>query len=110
MLMGAGPAITVTRPSQVRGSAGRSQETLMGANRPTTAANEEATGVVADPLRESLRAIWASAASSWGEHAAYVDAREAGVTRAMLAAAGLRRGEHVLELAAGPGGVGIAAA
>lgn len=81
----------------------------MNANQPTTAAaNEEATGV--DPLRESLRAMWAAAASAWGEHAAYVDAREAGVTRAMLAAASLRRGEHVLELAAGPGGVGIAAA
>jgi SAM-dependent methyltransferase len=63
-----------------------------------------------EELRAALRAMWASAAPSWGEHADYVDTRGAAVAGAMLAAADLRAGETVLELACGPGGVGIAAA
>lgn len=63
-----------------------------------------------DPVRESLQQIWASAAPSWGEHAGYVDARGSVVAQAMLDAIGLGSGEHVLELACGPGGVGLAAA
>jgi SAM-dependent methyltransferase len=63
-----------------------------------------------DLLRESLRGIWSSAAASWGEHAAYVDERGATVTQAMIGAANLQRGDDVIELACGPGGVGIAAA
>jgi hypothetical protein len=35
-------------------------------------------------LRASLRAMWASAAPSWGEHADYVDTRGAAVAEAML--------------------------
>ncbi len=65
---------------------------------------------VADPLRASFRSMWASVAASWGEHAGFVDARGAVVAQAMLDAADLRRGERVLEMACGPGGVGIAAA
>jgi SAM-dependent methyltransferase len=61
-------------------------------------------------LRASLRAMWASAAPSWGEHADYVDTRGAAVADAMLDGAGLESGQRVLELACGPGGVGIAAA
>jgi SAM-dependent methyltransferase len=61
-------------------------------------------------LRASLRAIWASVAPSWGELAEYVDTRGAVVAQAMLDSAGLQRGERVLELACGPGGVGMAAA
>ncbi|MGH3581788.1 MAG: class I SAM-dependent methyltransferase, partial [Mycobacterium sp.] len=61
-------------------------------------------------LRASLRAIWSSVAPSWGELAEYVDARGAVVAAAMLDAADLRSGERVLELACGPGGVGMAAA
>jgi len=61
-------------------------------------------------LRASLRAIWASVAPSWGELAEHVDTQGAVVAQAMLDAAGLESGERVLELACGPGGVGIAAA
>ena len=60
-------------------------------------------------LRAQLHGMWAAVAASWGEHAAYVDARGAGVT-AELAASAPRRGDRVLELACGPGGVGLAAA
>jgi SAM-dependent methyltransferase len=63
-----------------------------------------------EELRASLRAMWASAAPSWGEHADYVDTRGAAVAEAMLDAARLQPGERALELACGPGGVGIAAA
>lgn len=57
-----------------------------------------------------LHAIWSAAASSWDEHADFVEARGAVVSAAMLAVADLRPGDHVLELGCGPGGVGIAAA
>src|SRR3954465_5359812 len=67
-------------------------------------------GMGSEELRAALHAMWASAAPSWGEHADYVDTRGAVVAEAMLAAARLQAGERVLELACGPGGVGIAAA
>ncbi|TPG29906.1 methyltransferase domain-containing protein [Mycobacterium hodleri] len=57
-----------------------------------------------------MHAMWASVAVSWGENASYVDTKGSSVAQAMLDAAHLRQGEHVLELACGPGGVGIAAA
>jgi SAM-dependent methyltransferase len=63
-----------------------------------------------EELRTSLRAIWASAAPAWDKHAGYVDTRGSAATEAMLDAASLNRGDRVLELACGPGGVGIAAA
>ena len=64
-----------------------------------------------DPLREALHRMWASVAPSWSQHATYVDTRGAGGgSSAMLEAAGVRPGDHVLELACGPGGVGLAAA
>lgn len=63
-----------------------------------------------DPLRASLRSMWESVAASWREHAESVDARGAVVAQAMLDVADLRPGERVLELACGPGGVGMAAA
>ena len=48
---------------------------------------------------------------SWGEHADYVDARAAGRHRRACSTARARSpGERVLELACGPGGVGLAAA
>jgi SAM-dependent methyltransferase len=54
--------------------------------------------------------MWASVAPSWAEHAAYVDARGAEVTERMLELTAPRPGERVLELACGPGSVGLAAA
>lgn len=63
-----------------------------------------------DELRNALRAIWGSAAGGWGEHADFVDARGVVVAEAMLGAAHLERGQRVLELGCGPGGVGLAAA
>ena len=57
-----------------------------------------------------LHAMWSSAAPSWGEHADFVDERGAVVGQAMLAAADVRPGDHVLELGCGPGGVGFSAA
>ena len=51
--------------------------------------------------------MWASVAPAWAEHA---DSRGAAVTAKLLELTAPRSGERVLELACGPGGVGIAAA
>jgi SAM-dependent methyltransferase len=53
---------------------------------------------------------WAAVAAGWATHADYADTRGAGLTRKMLAATAPAPGERVLELACGPGAVGIAAA
>src|SRR3954453_19212994 len=63
-----------------------------------------------DPLRARLRALWASVAPGWAQHAAYADARGARVTTRLLELAAPRPGERVLELACGAGGLGLAAA
>ena len=55
-------------------------------------------------------AMWNTVAPAWGEHADVVDERSEATTARLLARAALRPGEHVLELACGPGGLGIAAA
>jgi ubiquinone/menaquinone biosynthesis C-methylase UbiE len=64
----------------------------------------------ADELRTRLHRMWAGVAPSWHEHADYVDTRGAVVTERMLALAAPQPGERVLELACGPGGLGLAAA
>jgi len=69
-----------------------------------------ASGRDADELRARLHGMWTAVAGAWGEHAEYADARGAAVTEQMLAASRPLPGERVLELACGPGGVGIAAA
>jgi ubiquinone/menaquinone biosynthesis C-methylase UbiE len=61
-------------------------------------------------LRARVHGMWASVAASWGEHAAYADARGARVTARMLESSAPAPGERVLELACGPGGAGLAAA
>jgi ubiquinone/menaquinone biosynthesis C-methylase UbiE len=63
-----------------------------------------------DELRANLHSMWASVARSWAEHADYVDARGAPVAKKMLELSSPRPGERVLELACGPGGLGLAAA
>jgi SAM-dependent methyltransferase len=64
----------------------------------------------AGALRAHLHGMWASVAPSWGEHAEFVDARGALVAQELLDRTGPQPGERVLELACGPGGVGLAAA
>jgi enediyne biosynthesis protein CalE5 len=74
----------------------------------------EATSMVgptdADALRARLHGMWAAVAGGWAEHADYVDARGAEATERLLELAAPRPGERVLELACGPGGLGLAAA
>jgi len=63
-----------------------------------------------DGLRRRLHGMWAAVAPSWSEYAGYADDRGAAVTARMLDLSAPRTGERVLELACGPGGVGLAAA
>jgi ubiquinone/menaquinone biosynthesis C-methylase UbiE len=57
-----------------------------------------------------LHDMWTSVAGSWGEHAAFVDARAERLTDEMLERSAPQPGDRVLELACGPGGLGLAAA
>ena len=61
-------------------------------------------------LAAGLHAMWAAVAAGWGEHADEVDQRSSDLTEGLLDAAGISRGARVLELACGPGGLGMAAA
>src|SRR5262245_23935733 len=57
-----------------------------------------------------LQRMWGAVAGGWAEHAEFVSARGAELTRTLLGLAAPRPGERVLELACGAGDVGIAAA
>jgi SAM-dependent methyltransferase len=61
-------------------------------------------------LRKNLHGMWASVASGWGEHADYTDERGASITEKLLQLSDPSPGDRVLELACGPGGLGLAAA
>jgi len=61
-------------------------------------------------VRERVHGMWSSVAPAWRDHADDVDARGAAVAERMLRLAAPATGDRVLELACGPGGVGIAAA
>jgi SAM-dependent methyltransferase len=61
-------------------------------------------------LRALVHGMWASVAGAWATHAAFVDARHVAVAGRMLELTAPCPGERVLELACGPGGVGLAAA
>jgi SAM-dependent methyltransferase len=61
-------------------------------------------------IRERLHGMWAAVAPAWAEHAAYADARGAEVAERMLELTAVGPGDRVLELACGPGGLGLAAA
>jgi SAM-dependent methyltransferase len=63
-----------------------------------------------DPLRERMHGLWQAVAPGWGEHADYVDERSGALTGELLDRARLTTGDRVLELACGPGGLGLAAA
>ena len=54
--------------------------------------------------------MWDSVAPGWDANARFVDEQLALATDALLDAAGIGEGDRVLELAAGPGGAGLAAA
>ena len=60
-------------------------------------------------LRHRLHRLWGSVAAGWEAHAAYADLRGAPVTSRLLEVARPRPGDRILELAAGAGGVGLAA-
>ena len=61
-------------------------------------------------VRRLVHDMWANLAPAWEANADDVDRRAAPVTERMLEAAGVRRGDRVLDLACGPGGAGLAAA
>src|SRR5215218_1076485 len=61
-------------------------------------------------VRTRMHGLWSSVAPNWGEQADFVDRRGAGMTARLLEMAALQPGERVLELACGPGGLGLAAA
>src|SRR4051794_23818258 len=54
--------------------------------------------------------MWDSVAPGWDANARFVDEQLAPATDALLGAAGIGEGDRVLDLAAGPGGAGLAAA
>jgi SAM-dependent methyltransferase len=61
-------------------------------------------------LRGQLHAMWQGVAGGWADHASYSDRRGAPLAERLLDLTAPRPGERVLELACGPGGVGLAAA
>jgi SAM-dependent methyltransferase len=63
-----------------------------------------------DALRARLAGMWASVAGGWAEHADYADARGTQSAERMLELTRVGAGDRVLELACGPGGLGLAAA
>jgi enediyne biosynthesis protein CalE5 len=67
-------------------------------------------GTTADDTHAHLHRMWRSVAPGWAENAEFADARSSAVTERMLELVALRPGDRVLELACGPGGVGLAAA
>jgi SAM-dependent methyltransferase len=61
-------------------------------------------------LAAGLHAMWAAVAAGWGDNADEVDQRSTDLTERLLDAAAISSGTRVLELACGPGGLGMAAA
>ncbi len=60
--------------------------------------------------RNHVHAMWAAVAPSWRDYAEDADARGAAIAERMLELTAPQPGERVLELACGPGGLGLAAA
>jgi SAM-dependent methyltransferase len=63
-----------------------------------------------EQIRAATQAMWGAVAPGWEENADFVDQRGAAMTAALLDTVAITDGERVLELACGPGGLGIAAA
>ena len=63
-----------------------------------------------DKRRAHIHAMWSAVAPAWAQHADYVDHTTAGITKALLELSAPQPGERVLEVACGPGGLGMAAA
>jgi SAM-dependent methyltransferase len=63
-----------------------------------------------DELRGRLHGMWGAVAGGWRAHADFVDERGSDLTWHMLGAVDPQPGERALELACGPGSVGIAVA
>jgi ubiquinone/menaquinone biosynthesis C-methylase UbiE len=61
-------------------------------------------------VRARVHGMWAAVAPGWAEHADYVDARTARLADRLLDLAAPAPGDRLLELACGPGGLGMAAA
>jgi ubiquinone/menaquinone biosynthesis C-methylase UbiE len=76
----------------------------------STPAMAGGAGGAGDSLRRRLHGMWSEVAKAWGDNADYIDVRGASVTERLLERAALRPGDRVLELACGPGGLGLAAA
>jgi ubiquinone/menaquinone biosynthesis C-methylase UbiE len=57
----------------------------------------------------AMSEMWDSVAPGWEANAGFVDEQLAMATEALLDAAQIREGDRVLDLAAGPGGAGLAA-
>ncbi|MDX6720183.1 MAG: hypothetical protein QOJ63_2437, partial [Solirubrobacteraceae bacterium] len=64
----------------------------------------------ADEVRRHLHGMWSAVAPAWGENADYADSRASTLSARLLALADPGPNERVLELACGPGGLGLAAA
>ena len=63
-----------------------------------------------DQRRTHVHGMWAAVAPSWADYADDVDRRGESMTTRILELAEVRSGQHVLELASGPGGAGLVAA
>lgn len=61
-------------------------------------------------MQGQIHGMWASVATAWEANADFIDARGAALTERLLDLARPAPGERVLELASGPGGLGLAAA
>src|SRR3954451_23638625 len=60
--------------------------------------------------RARLAGMWSRVAGGWAQHADYADARGARCAERMLELTQVGAGDRLLELACGPGGLGLAAA
>jgi SAM-dependent methyltransferase len=63
-----------------------------------------------DGLRAGLHSMWDGVAPGWARNAEFVEERGTDLTESLIDAAAISDGDRVLELACGPGGLGLAVA